>query len=712
MFQVLDQMSELIYVVDLETYDLLYINQAGRDLFGLGDKDGGKCYQALQGLDSPCAFCTNPYLSENSFYTWEKTNAVVGRHFLFKDKLIDWNGKLAKVEIAFDMTEQEARRKTISDALELQNLVTECAKQLYEADENASAMEDVLAMSGRYLQSDRVYIFEIQGDKMSNTHEWCAPGVEPWLTRLQGIPAAITDRWKLFYDSTQSVIVVENVEELVRMDQEICERLKNGGIHSMIAVPLLLHKNLIGYLGVDNFSVQMQETTVALLTSIGYFIASMLRQQRTLTELERMSYYDSLTGIKNRNAYVQALQNPFTTPLGIVYVDINGMKEINNRQGHQSGDAVLQETARVLAEIFPGAGCYRIGADEFLAICEGTGEGAFQDMVQQFKNHFAFHSDFCVSLGASWASEASNLREIVFLADASMFEDKKAFYRGHGLSGRYRSQTDDILGLTAPSALERKFEAGQFEVYFQPQVDVKTRRLTGAEALVRYRDDFGKLYPPSHFIPVLEEARLISLLDFHVFERVCSQLQSWRAADIDVVPVSTNFSRHTLAVEGFADRLEDICRRYQIGRELIEVEITETVEADDRSLFLHAVDQLRQNEFRISIDDFGVNNANIALLTDIYFHVLKIDKHVVDNLCGNKKSDLLVSALIGICHQMGIRVIAEGVETQDQLEILQKLECDVVQGYYYGRPIPASDFQDQFLNQKLPLAAAADADGS
>lgn len=701
MFQVLDQMSELVYVVDPQTYELLYINQAGRDLFGLRDTDGRKCYEMLEGLDAPCAFCTIPHLDNDSFYTWERTNPVAGRHFLLKDKMIDWLGKTAKVEIAFDMTEQEERRKAVSDALELQNLVTECAKRLYEAGENPAAIKDVLALSGQYLQSDRVYIFEIHGEKLYNTHEWCAAGVPPQLSRLQGIPVSIISRWQEFLDPTGNVVVVEDVRKLGKISQKVASYVKSKGIHSMIAVPLMLRKELIGYIGVDNFSIQMKEATVSFLKSVGYFIASMLRQQRTLAQLERLSYYDSLTGVKNRNAYVQALQNPFTLPLGVAYLDVNGMKEINSLRGHQDGDMVLKITAQMLSGSFPGAEIYRTGADEFIAICEGIRYDEFHNKVQQLKNLFAHHSDFHVSLGVSWANEAKSLRAVVAQADSSMFEDKKAFYRGHALSGRYRSQTDDILGLADPNTLREKLEAGQFEIYFQPQVDVQTQRLTGAEALVRYWDESGKLHPPDHFIPILEESRLISALDFYVFEHVCSQLRDWCAEGVDVVHISTNFSRHTLAVEGFAGRLQDICSEYQIGRELIEVEITETVEADDPELFYRAVEQLKCNQFRISIDDFGVHNANLALLTDIDFHVLKIDKHVIDNLCRNRKSGLLVSALVGICHQMGIEVVAEGVETQEQIEILQSFECDVAQGYLYGRPIPAEDFQNQFLSKSV-----------
>lgn len=695
MFRILDELSELIYVVDLQTYDLLYVNQAGKELFHIEDSDTGKCYEIFYGRNTPCDFCTNRFLSEDSFYTWEKTNPVVNRRFLLKDKMIDWNGKKARVEIAFDMTDLEARKQSIHESLKLQNLVTECAKRLYEADENPLAIQDMLQIIGEYLHAKRVCIFEILGDNMTNPFEWCAQDVKPLWADSQHILLFIK-RWEQSLQ-TQCPIIIAQIEEIKECCPDEYSFFKSRGVQSLIAVPLLFHNKLIGFIEVDNLSVQMKEIAATFLQGISYFAASMLRHQHTMVQLEKMSYYDSLTGIKNRNAYVQALKKKYQSPVGVVYLDINGMKQINNRLGHNNGDQVLCHTAQVISTIFSNADCYRVGGDEFLVISERIKRGKFNQNVQLLKNHFLFHADYEVSMGINWSKEFDHVRDVIFKADEAMFEDKKAFYRGRALSGRYRCQTDDILKITEPETLHKMIEAGHFDVYYQPQIDIKTERIIGAEALVRYQDASGRFYSPNQFIPILEESRLISILDFYVFERVCSQLQKWKLEGIQVVPVSTNFSRHTLSVMGFADRLQKTCHHYHIAKQLLEIEITETVEADNRRLFYHVIEQLRQKNFRISIDDFGVNNANLSLLTDVDFHVLKIDRYVIETLHNNQKSKMLVSALIKICHQIGIKVVAEGVETQKQLQILQQMDCDVAQGYLFSMPIPTNEFRAQFL---------------
>lgn len=698
MLQVLDELSELVYIADPETYEMLYMNRAGKDMFHIEGTYGGKCYQVLQGRETPCEFCTNCQLKEGVFYSWETTNPVLGRHFLLKDKLIRYHGKKVRVEIAFDMTEQVERRKTIQEALEVQNLVTECAKRLYEADRNPAALDDVLRMAGEYLQSDRVYIFEFEGSRMSNTHEWCAGGVQAQIENLQDMPVTLINRW-LGPFREQNANLIEDMEEIREVSPQEYSILKAQDIHSLVTVPLLISGELIGYLGADNFAARKKKNTMEFLKAIGYFISSMLRQQRTLALLEKLSYYDDLTGIRNRNAFEKELREVSRLAAGVVYLNVNGMKQINDSKGHKFGDQVLRRTAEAVASFLGRENCYRVGSDEFVAIWKGVPKQEFTAKVTGLKNHFAYHEEYTVSIGTCWTSRRGKMRDIVHEANENMFLEKKAYYRGSALSGRYRSQTDDMLGITDPAALQKMLAAGQFQVFYQPQADIRTRKLNGAEALVRFRDEKGKLYTPDQFIPLLEEARLISKVDFYVFEHVCAQQKRWQEAGKNTVPISTNFSRHTLAVEGFAGRLQEICRQYGISQELMTVEITETVEADDRMLFYSAMEQLGKKKFRIAIDDFGVNNANLSLLTEVDFDVLKIDKSVIDHIGENEKTGLLMGALIQICHKLDIRVTAEGVELQEQLERLGAVGCDTVQGYLYARPVPEEEFESQFLNQ-------------
>lgn len=253
--------------------------------------------------------------------------------------------------------------------------------------------------------------------------------------------------------------------------------------------------------------------------------------------------------------------------------------------------------------------------------------------------------------------------------------------------------------LTNEKLLKRHIAAGQFYLHFQPQYDLKMRYPVGAEALVRFTDEQGTTLSPGVFVPALEDARLIHLLDFYAFECVCAKLVEWRRKGYAPLPISVNFSRHTVERDGFVEKIARVCSRHDIPRELLELEFTETVEADDHSAFGHAARKLHHRNFRIAIDDFGVSNANMLLLTKIDFHVLKIDKHVIDSITLRSKVRELVAALVDVCHKLGAKVIAEGVETREQMLVLNDIGCDIVQGYYCSKPLPENLFVETCLRR-------------
>mgnify|MGYP002564060893 FL=1 len=206
--------------------------------------------------------------------------------------------------------------------------------------------------------------------------------------------------------------------------------------------------------------------------------------------------------------------------MGVVYLDVNGLKEINDHFGHDAGDRVLQQCAQTIRRIFKEGTPYRIGGDEFVIICKGLGKDDFDRTVCELKN--SFQDQMCqAAIGTQWAEDCKNIQSVITEADELMYADKKAFYRNDQPSGRYRHHTDSARHLTDPALLREKIADKRFVVYLQPKVDVESRRAVGAEALVRYRDDGGQIISPDTFIPILEDSRLISQVDFHVFETVC-----------------------------------------------------------------------------------------------------------------------------------------------------------------------------------------------
>lgn len=699
MFDLMNELSELIYVIDAETYELLFVNRAGKKMFGIQELTGQKCYHALQGKNQPCTFCTNNYLKMDCFYTWEYTNTRVHRHYMMKDKLIDWNGRMARIEIAFDMTASENEKIGLKNALSAENLVTECAKLLYSIEQDDTVLELVLEKIGVFLEADRVYIFEVTDDQLHHVHEWCAAGVKSRLTESQEESMVLLKCWNECFDKEKCVSIT-NLEELRESNPLEYAVLKKQGIDSLITAPMYLNNQLTGYIGVDNYAVHKLVNVTAIISSLAYFIASVLRHSRTLKMLEQLSYCDTLVGVGNRNRYIRDVESRYRAcngPAGVIYVDINGMKQINDRYGHQQGDQVLVDAAQKIRLLFSEDSIYRVGGDEFVVIVLGQEKELFDKKAQDLTNLFAGERGYTASIGTSWSGFCTNIQAIIYEADEKMYHDKKEFYHGRALSGRYRHSVDDILDMTKPGKLQSMIDEGVFQIYMQPKMGMDAQTIIGSEALVRCVRNDGSLLSPIQFIPVLEESRLIRILDFYVFECVCIQIKAWLKKGLLVKPVSVNFSRYTISEEAFAEKVEYIWRKNYIPKELVEIEVTETVEEDDSYDFLKVIQQVKSSGFTISIDDFGIKNANLSLFTSLNFDVLKIDKTLINDLTDNLKAQAVVASIANICRTVGIRLIVEGVETQAQFNILQEIECDGVQGFLFSKPITLEAFEQMYL---------------
>lgn len=697
MFQIIEEMSDLIYIVDLNTYELLYMNKSGKTSFHVSEIKGEKCYKLLQGKDEPCEFCTNKYLKEGELYTWARKNPKTEKYYILKDGLIDWEGKKARIEIAFDITEKARHEEILWNELAVGNLVTECAKKLYKIQNLDTTLSDVLQKMGEYLKSSRTYIFQIEDNRMNNTYEWCSKGTRSEIDNLQDMPVSIIERWLDEFDNGKQV-VIEDLEEIREQYAEEYRILKLQDIQSLIAAPLIWDGNCIGFVGVDNFSVPLYGSTVLLLTSVSYFISAALYQQWAFIKLERLSYFDSLTNLMNRNRYIRDVEKDMVFPVGAIFIDVNGIKQMNDKFGHQFGDRILCDVARTITQDFPNDRCYRIGGDEFVVICQNAEQTEFQLKVQELKHNFEAKEKYSVALGSRWERNPHDIQSLLHYADEKMYRDKQQFYRGNRLTERYRFRLDDILGLSSPGVLADMIEEGHFMVYYQPKFCIQDNCITGAEALVRCKVKDNIVYTPDRFIPILEESGLISVLDFHVFKTVCRQISKWVQEGRRTVPISVNFSRRTLETENLVERLERITEKYQVPKELLEIEITETIEAEDSHLLQDITSRLREKDFPISIDDFGVRNANLSLFVDLEFDIIKIDRQVTEQLCQNKKSQLLISALVQICRKMDVKLIVEGIESEKQLEILNQLNCDEGQGFIFSRPLPLKEFERFLLN--------------
>ena len=697
----LNEISELVYVSDPETYELLFVNQTGCQTLHLENYKHKKCYEVLQGKTSPCEFCTNDRLCDDNFYTWEFTNPSIGRHFLLKDKIIQWRGKTARMEIAFDITERELQKQELKNMLDVQTLITNCVRMLYAVDDLDQTINAVLTQIGEFLVSDRAYVFEIKDELMNNTHEWTAPGISPQLEKLQQLDLSLISDWLPFFEKNDCIII-DDVEQLQKTNPAAYATLHAQEITSLIAAPIFLDNKLAGYIGIDNYDSEKIKNSSYLLLSMSIFLSYAIRHRNHVDMLHRLSYHDLLTNALNRNAFMDVLSQfrpGQYASAGIIYIDINGMKEINDFYGHHQGDKILITTVAKVFNLFKPDELFRIGGDEFVIITYDLTETDFYEKFNLLRNVFCEKTNlpFSIATGSCWVKSPSDLNSLLQQADSAMYTDKKKFYYGKEKTSRYRHNLDDILNLANYSALQEALTAGQFCIYFQPKISLDTEEFIGSEALIRYINQAGEIIAPNNFIPILEEARLIKMLDLYVFEEVCKQINIWKERKLRVKPVSINLSRSTLSYHFLADQLLALITKHNIDISLLELEVTETAEVDNQLVFSQALEKLKEYGFSISIDDFGVRNASLSLFTTINFDILKLDRSLVKTLAQNQKARILIRSLAVICSDLGIKLIAEGVETLEQLDILKELRCNEVQGYLFSKPLPLNDFENKYL---------------
>lgn len=695
----MNDISELLYISDTETNELLFLNKAGQETFGVDFLDGQKCYKVLQGSDEPCEFCTTPFLKEGENYTWEFTNPLTKKHYILKDRLIQWDGRKARMEIAFDTTEAEKEKLQLKFTMEADKMVTECVRTLYQQEDIEAAICQVLTQLGSFLAADRAYIIYIRNGRMYNDYEWCAEGVTSQKDTLQDIPTLVMERW-IPYFSRKECVMIENLEQIRESSPEEYQILREQDISRLACAPLERDGQLIGYLGVDNPPQEELMNIAPMLQTLCYFLLLARRHSESQKQLTNLSYFDMLTNFYNRNRYIadtNALTNKEVS-VGIVYLDVNGLKEMNDRYGHEFGDKILIECARRMKLVFEGADFYRIGGDEFVIISPGIEKEIFQNRLHELKAMFQKNSDCQAAIGGQWVDKIDDIEKIIAAADAIMYEDKKAYYHRHPASRRYRHFNDGLLRLSDVRILQEEIDKNHFDVFLQPKISPYSYGAEGAEALIRYIPKPDTLVAPGEFLPLLEEFETIHLIDFYAFRFVCKKLKAWEEQGKMVHPISVNFSGVSLRQPAFVEQIAGICGLYGVAPEYLEIEVTEKVHEEGLDLKELSA-KLRQAGFKVAIDDFGTEYANLSLLSEVEFDVLKLDKSMCDHIVHNPRTRAIVESISEVCRKLEIQMVAEGIETEEQFSIICACGVELVQGFYFSRPIPLAEYEKLYLRK-------------
>lgn len=449
-----------------------------------------------------------------------------------------------------------------------------------------------------------------------------------------------------------------------------------------------------------------------------YAAQNITERRRAEQRIRYLARIDALTKIPNRMQFQHLLQRSIArarragNPLCLFYVDIDHFKEINDTFGHLAGDATLETVAERLTAALPENSIIgRLAGDEFAVLIndlgpDGTGQAAVDKLARSLLDRLADpffvqgHEVFMTaSLGiAFYPNDAANVIDLIRNADAALYSAKKA---GGNVFDYYVPQMNEaaIERLMTKSKLKRAFERDELLVHYQPKYNIVTGEIIGSEALVRWELPDRGLILPADFIPIAEETNLIIEIGEWVLDKVCEDFRIWQRSVSSPGRVSVNLSLKQLKQANFINRISAILRGHEVSPTSLELEITETTLMENPERTIRLLDQLYALGLHLAIDDFGTGYSSLSALQQFPISTLKIDQSFVRDVADNPDDATLVGTIVQMGRNLNMDVVAEGVENEEQLALLQRLDCTFVQGLLFGSPMSSDNYLELLLAQ-------------
>lgn len=441
-----------------------------------------------------------------------------------------------------------------------------------------------------------------------------------------------------------------------------------------------------------------------------YHIASfsdITERKQQEAQIEHLAFHDLLTGLPNRRLLIDRIQVAIAQAardangLALLFVDLDRFKTINDSLGHQAGDQLLRLVGeRLKSWVRSGDTVSRVGGDEFIVLCpdcdspEGASSlgdkllGAIAQPYQIGDTELVITASIGIALYPDNGADANSL---IGNADVAMYlakENDRNNYQFYSPELNARN----LERLQMELRLRHALEEGEFLLYFQPQIDARDGKIVGAEALIRWLEPELGLIPPGRFIPLAEETGQIQAIGEWVLQQSCRHLKKWQEMGLTNLPIAINLSARQFKQSSFVDTIGQTMAEHELPAHLLELELTESMLMKDVPQTTAKLNQLKKMGFRISIDDFGTGFSSLNYLRHFPLDVLKIDQSFVRELFDEGAALAIIESIIALARSLGMRTVAEGVETAEQRAILESSGCDILQGYLISRPLPEAEF--------------------
>jgi diguanylate cyclase (GGDEF)-like protein/PAS domain S-box-containing protein len=489
------------------------------------------------------------------------------------------------------------------------------------------------------------------------------------------------------------------------------------GILSIGIIPLIVGDETVGVMSLYSEELGFfDDEELGLLLELGEHISFAIANIGQHKMLDYLAYYDVLTGLANRGLflervaqYVRGAQHD-GHQLALYLIDLERFKNINDSLGQSAGDTLLRLVAHWLTTSTGDANLLaRVGPDLFAAVLPQVQQGGevarrLEKMTQDFLEHPFVVADAVLRVGAKigvalYPADGATADALFKNAEAALRRGKRQAERIVFYAAEMNARVAEALAIE--TRLRRAIERREFVLHYQPKVSLVSGHIVGAEALIRWQDPDKGLVAPASFIPVLEETGMIVEVGRWVVEQAFADLREMAARGLAIVRVAVNVSAIQLQRKGFVEDMVEDIRRGGDRPEWLELEITESLVMRNVEDSIRKLSILRGMGVTITIDDFGTGYSSLSYLGRLPLDSLKIDRSFVSGLTGARESATIVSTIVELARGLKLKVVAEGVETQEQLDALKRLRCDEAQGFYFGRPVPCAEFESRYLAQPL-----------
>ena len=589
--------------------------------------------------------------------------------------------------IDIDITERKEFERTVVRNAERQTLIAELGRKALNANDLDDLFADAADAAARGLSVTCAALFEAAPDSMllragagrlalaAGTHlAWPAgapsadgAGIKPWLALLAA-PL---------------------------------------GMASGIDTPVVCGERTFGLLGVyAGPGRRFGADDANFLDGVANILAAAVERHEARSRLTYLAQYDALTNLPNRRRLTACLEEAIARAAqpgaraAVMFVDLDRFKNVNDMLGHGVGDQLLVQAAARLRDCAGDAAVVaRLGGDEFALVLpaladDAAAEGLATRVIAALAQPFYLEGQqlfVSASVGiATYPENGSDAETLLKNADTAMYGAK------NGGRNNYRfyvaaMRENASRRLQMEAQLRQALERAEFLLHYQPKLDLATGAISGFEALLRWQHPERGLVPPLEFIGILEDTGLILPVGEWVIEAVCRQVRAWQALGVAVPPVAINLSARQLQQDGLADAVERIVARAGVDPALLEFELTESMLMADPEAAVQILTRIKALGMRLSVDDFGTGYSSLAYLKRFPLDALKIDRTFVRDLPDDPDDAAITMAVIRLAHSLGLKVVAEGVETPAQLAELERYGCDEIQGWHVGRPAPADD---------------------